>query len=284
VRILVTGASGTLGTEIVRTALEAGHDLVACVLRNDPPGGRVHRLDVRDAEAVADIFARERPSAVIHTAYLQDGPEAWATNVEGTRAVAAAALAQGARLVHVSTDLVFDGRSERPYDERDEPAPVLPYGKSKLAAERLVLTGDPRALVVRSSLLYGGERPARHELLAREAAEGRTEAVFFVDELRSPIAAPDLAAALIELAAGEVAGVLHVAGPEPVDRYSLACKIAVAAGLPSGAIRSGRASELAPERPRRVVLDSRRARALVRTRLRAVDEVLRSAARTGSEQ
>ena len=77
-------------------------------------------------------------------------------NVEGTRAVAAAAVAAGARLVHLSSDLVFPGTGTRPLTEDDEPRPVTPYGASKLEAERLC---PPEALLVRTSLIYGGPEP-----------------------------------------------------------------------------------------------------------------------------
>ena len=81
------------------------------------------------------------PACVIHTAYARDGAGAWATNVEGARNVATAAAAAGARLIHVSTDVVFGGDAGRPYVESDLPDPVTDYGRSKAAAEAAVLGG-----------------------------------------------------------------------------------------------------------------------------------------------
>ena len=254
-------------------ALDAGDEVVACCRRRDPPGGRACRLDIRDADALERLIESERPERIIHTAYVEDGSDARSTNVDGSRNVAVAARAVSARLVHVSTDLVFDGRSERPYTEQDEPRPVVPYGESKLEAERAVADAFPEALVVRPSLFYGGAVPTRHELLAIETARGRARAVFFTDELRSPTPVPDLARALLELSRREQAGVLHLAGPAPLDRYALARAIVRAAGGDPDAIRSGLASELAPERPRYVVLDSSLAAELGIV-LRTPDELL----------
>src|SRR5688572_18714194 len=86
------------------------------------------RLDVRDGASVDRLLADLRPAAVIHTAYRESGDEAGEVNVEGARNVARAAAAIGARLVHVSTDLVFDGTLGRPYTEDDEPRPIMEYG------------------------------------------------------------------------------------------------------------------------------------------------------------
>src|SRR6185312_12153036 len=126
-RLLVTGGSGHLGGEIVRRARDAGWDVVGTSFRTPGPV----RLDVRDAAAVEALVADVSPDCVVHTAYLQDGPDAWATNVDGSANVAAAAAGRGARLIHLSTDLVFDGRAGRPYTEDDAVNPLLEYGRSK---------------------------------------------------------------------------------------------------------------------------------------------------------
>lgn len=275
-KVLITGASGVLGSELVRLALDAGREVVACCRFGNPPGGRVHRLDLRGAEAIERLLVSERPDCVIHTAYVQDGGDARSVNVDGSRNVAVSARAVSARLLHISSDLVFDGRADRPYREQDEPRPVIPYGETKLEAERAVAAACPSALIVRPSLFYAGARKTRHELLAIEAARGLADAAFFSDELRSPTPVPDLARALLELAGRDVAGLLHLAGPAPLDRFSLARAIVSAAGEDPDSVGSGLASELAPERPRYVVLDSGRARAMG-LELRAPGDVLGAA-------
>ena len=143
--------------------------------------------------------------------------------VDGTAHVANAAVAHGARLLHLSTDVVFDGRAGRPYREPDPLCPVSDYGRAKAAAEHLVRTIAPGALIVRTSLIYGGpDGPASpHE----DAAHDPT-ATFYEDEVRCPVQVGDLADALVELAGGDISGVLHVAGPEAVSRHQFAELIA----------------------------------------------------------
>jgi dTDP-4-dehydrorhamnose reductase len=214
------------------------------------------RADVRDADAMRRLAAGA--DVVVHTAYRQSGEDAWSTNDDGSRAVAEAA--RGARLIHLSSDVVFDGTRGR-YVEEDEPAPVNDYGRSKAAAERVVRAAHPEALVVRTSLLYGGREPGPQERLAREGTR------FFVDEIRSPVAVGDLADALLELAELDVCGPLHLGGADDVSRYELALLL----GADEARIERARTT---PDRAPDVSLDSSRARALLATRLRGVREVV----------
>ena len=275
--LLVTGGSGYLGRAILASAeprVVATHRSAGAA---PLPGVEWVRLDVRDEAAVAACLDRVRPRAVIHTAYVQDGPEAWATNVTGSVNVARAAARAGAPLVHVSTDVVFDGEKDGAYVEDDDPNPVTDYGRSKAEAELEVLASHPSALVVRTSLMAGAAVPGRQEQAVLAAARGESETGFFTDELRSPLLVQDLAAALVELAGRDASGVLHVGGPETVSRYELACLIAGAHGLPPERIRRARLAGSGLVRPANCALDSSRARALLRTPIRGVSELGRVA-------
>lgn len=241
-RVHVTGATGFLGGELLRLV----------------PRATGERVDVRDAAAVEDVLARLRPDVVIHTAYRQDGADAYAVTATGAGNVARACAAAGIRLVHLSTDVVFDGALGRPYVESDAPSPCSAYGRAKADAETLVQAACPDALLVRTSLVVGGpgHEPSKHELTALDP-----HATFYEDELRSPVQVTDLAAALLELAALRLAGPLHVAGADDVSRADLA---ELVRGAPV------RRASAPPGRPLDCRLDSSRARSLLVTRLRGV--------------
>ena len=268
-RLLVTGGSGHLGGEVVRRAQDAGWDAVGTSYRTPGPV----RLDVRDAAAVEALVAELAPDCVFHTAYIQDGPDAWATNVDGSANVAAAAAGGGARLIHLSTDLVFDGRAG-PYAEGDAVNPLLEYGRSKAAGERVVAERHPAATIVRTSLIYGGERLSGHERRILDVADGRADLAFFTDELRCPVHVAHLADALLGLAGIAHAGPLHLAGADGVSRYELACLVAEANGRETAHLRTATSAGMPSERPRDCRLDCSLAAALLGEPLPGVREIL----------
>ena len=272
--LLVTGGSGYLGGELLRQA--RGRPLAATYHSGSPDGpGSVDwtRLDVRDEDAVAGLVERVRPEVVIHTAYRQDGEGARQITVDGAAAVARAAAGAGARLIHLSSDVIFDGAKGSPYDEDDAPTPVTDYGQAKADAEDAVREAHPEALLVRTSLIYGGPEPSRHERLAIEAARGEGQA-FFDDEVRCPVVVGDLASALLELAGRDETGILNVAGADEVSRWEFACLIASAAGLDAGRIRRTSIAESGLSRPGNCTLTSRRAQGMLDTHLTGARERL----------
>jgi dTDP-4-dehydrorhamnose reductase len=236
-KLLVTGGAGYLGSELRRQA----PDTFATWHSTPIPDGV--QLDVRDADATMRCFLKHGPDVVIHTAYVMGDAN---TTVRGSHNVALAAHRAGARLIHLSTDLVFDGEHGAPYTEDDEPRPVMEYGQQKLEAELLVRRLHPEALIVRTSLLYGPP-DGPQEALAR-----RDDVAFHTDEIRTPIRVRELAAALLRLT--DESGILHVAGPEALARDAFAAR------LRGGPVRG---KPTPPRRARNVALDSSRARALL---------------------
>jgi dTDP-4-dehydrorhamnose reductase len=266
--LLVVGASGYLGGEIGRQAVAVGDWVVGTYAHEAGAVGGVTwaPLDVRDRVAVHDVVDRVRPRAIVNAAYVQGD---WAVTATGAAHVAAAAAGVGARLVHISSDAVHGGR-ETSYVDDDPPTPIFPYGAAKAAAETAVAALHPGAAIVRTSLIIG-DVGSRQEQLCREAIAGR--ATLFEDEVRSPIAVADLAAAVLELAGGDRAGLLNVAGPEAIDRAALGRLVARTDGLDTSALKVGTAAAAGLVRPGRVVLDVTRAQALLTTRLRPVSEI-----------
>ncbi len=243
-RVLVTGAGGQVGT-----ALRA-HLARATFL--DRAG-----LDVCDAAAVRAAFGRG--DVVIHAAAMtdvdgceRDPDAALAVNATATGNV----VATGARVILLSTDYVFDGRSTRAYAEDDPTGPLSAYGRSKLAAERAALA-QPGNLVVRTAWVYGSGRNFIRSIRAAERA-GRPLRV--VDDQRGrPTWADDLARALAHLVGAGTTGILHVTGDgEPCTWADLA---ELVVGHPVERISSAQLAAPAP-RPQSSVLDLHRAHAL----------------------
>jgi dTDP-4-dehydrorhamnose reductase len=264
-RLLITGGAGQLGTELIRQA--GGHEVHATVRTQpvEPTGAVWHALDIRRRTEVDALIQAVRPAAIIHTAFRQSD---WTTTADGAAYVAAAAVAVGARLVHVSSDAVFSGGSS-PYDEEAVPDPVTAYGAAKAAAETAVRVIDPGAVIARTSLIIGGER-SEHEALVHSLADGTRQGMLFTDDFRCPVHVSDLAAALLELMVSDHAGVAHVGGAEAVSRYELGLLIAERDGLDPASLPSGR-------RLSDIRLDSARTQRLLRTRLRGATEFLKVA-------
>ena len=234
-RIFLTGASGLLGGNFAAVAARAGHEVTGVVgsWSGAPLAGltRQLRLDLTDLGALAAAVRAARPEAIVNGAALAEPAQcdrepdrAAALNVALPRRLAELATELGVRLVHVSSEQVFDG-TRAPYGVHDPVAPLTRYGRQKAESERAVRAAAPdRAAVVRVPLLLGHSPSGRrsvHERLLREWAEGRP-ARLFTDEIRQVCMADNLAAALLELCVPAApTGVLHWAGAEPVSRYEL---------------------------------------------------------------
>ncbi|HEY2947189.1 MAG TPA: SDR family oxidoreductase [Micromonosporaceae bacterium] len=273
-RLLVVGASGHLGAEVSRRALAAGWTVAGTHYRTPGRGSATagvdwHPLDVRDGAAVRKLLARVRPAAVVNAAYSYGD---WAACADGAGHVATASAKVGARLVHISSDSVHGGRSE-PYGDDEPPSPVFPYGAAKAAGETAVRVADPGAAVVRTSLIIGDDR-SKQVRLCLDLITSRVPGALFSDEIRCPVAVDDLAAAVLELVDSDVSGLLNIAGPEAVSRPELGALVAGRYGLDPSRIRVSTTAEAGLVRPGEVRLHCARARALLKTRLRGVSEVL----------
>jgi dTDP-4-dehydrorhamnose reductase len=275
-RMLVTGGSGYLGDWVVRLARDKW-DVTATYLAHavGEPGVDWRQLDVRDEASVTSLVDEVRPQAVVHTAALNpgQGSDFDAVNVAGARHVARAAASVGARLIHLSSDVLFDGRKGN-YVEEDPPSPITPYGRSKARGEGVVRDSGAEAVVVRTSLIYGW-RPsvARAAQWMIDDLRAGKPVRLFTDEVRCPIWVESLAAAVVELADLNYTGVLHVAGAQTLSRYGFGVRMLRFHGVnPSPVIPVPSPKDV--PRPLNCTLDCSRARALLQTPLPGVDEVL----------
>ncbi|MEU4155470.1 sugar nucleotide-binding protein [Actinoplanes sp. NPDC026670] len=268
-RLLVTGGTGSLGRRVMARAAAAGWDPVGTFVSAGAPTATV-RLDIRDPADVRRVIAQVAPDAIVHTAAGRDRND-WPATADGAAHVALAAA--GIRLVHVSSDAIFSGRLGE-YDEDALPDPVYAYGAAKAAAETAVRAIDPGAAVVRTSLILGDGRGA-HEVLTHDLIAGRVRGALFTDEVRKPVHVDDLADALLELAAGDHAGVLNVAGADAISRYELGVLVARRDGLDPALIPAASLAALGLSRPPDLRLTTTRAAKLLSTRLRGATEFVR---------
>lgn len=237
--IVVTGASGLVGIRLMQHLCELGS--AWGVYHHRKPGvvyGNWVSLDLCDRLATHQLLDRLRPSTIIHGAafsdpvYCEGHPgEAAALNFGGSLWVSQWASRNGAFLLHLSTDLVFDGRRGN-YREEDEPHPISVYGWTKLAAELAVRSSQAPWAIVRTSLVYGkspGTARGVDEKLILNWQEGR-QTPLFVDEYRNPTAVGELVLVILELIRRKVTGVWHVAGAERVSRWELGARVAEVLG------------------------------------------------------
>lgn len=279
--LLVTGASGFLGQQLVRQAVASGrYDRIWATWFSHPencqiPGVDPVRLDITDQTAVLQLATEIRPDIVIHTAYSKQEPFTYAVTAIGTRHVARAVARIGGRLIHMSSDVVFDGE-RAPYDEAAVPYPVHAYGRAKAAAEATVRALLPAATIVRTSLIVGLDPLDRISAWVVNSLRNGRPITLFTDEWRNPVWVHDLAAAVLELAqrTRPFVGPIHVAGPQALTRYQMGVRLARFFGLDAAGITPGLSRESGMVRPRDLRLDISLARHLLCTRLRGFDEGL----------
>ena len=221
-KLLVTGAAGMLGRDVMLAAGNAGHDVVGF--------GRAE-LDVTSPQALERKFDLERPDFVINCAAWTDvdGAEeaeeaAFSVNGAGAGSVAGAAAAQGAGVLHVSTDYVFDGSKGSPYVESDQPAPLSAYARTKLAGEEAVAAANKRHFIVRSAGLFGiGGRNFVDTML--RLAEVQREVLVVRDQVGSPTYTWHLAYGIVRLIEGMEYGIHHMAAAGQCSWYEFAREI-----------------------------------------------------------
>ncbi len=227
-KLLVTGAAGMLGRDVMLAAGNAGHDVV---------GFGHNELDVTDDASVQGKLDAERPDVVINCAAWTDvdgaeEAEVAAMAVNGTAAgrIAAAAAAVGASVVYVSSDYVFDGTKGAPYVEGDQPAPLSAYGRTKLAGEEATAAANPRHFVVRSSWLFGTGGGNFVETMLRLAAD-HGEVLVVHDQVGSPTYTWHLAYGIVRLIEGLEHGIHHMAAAGSCSWYEFAREIFEQAGV-----------------------------------------------------
>lgn len=247
-RILIIGASGLLGRELLRD-FSKGNEALGTYNNHAAPG-LVHLAMSQKAE-VKDVFGRFKPEAVLIPGSLtavdlceQNQDMAWQVNVEGIKNAAMLSRKAGAFVMYYSTDYIFDGKAG-PYTETDKPKPVNFYGRTKLEAERIIqkeLKGG--FLIIRPCSIYGYQKTgvnfAMHVLTKLKNAEAVNA---FRDQYGTPTYAPDLSRVSLELFRNKREGVFNAAGPDFINRVKFSNEVADVFGLDKGLIKEIDTSE-----------------------------------------
>ena len=274
-RLLITGGAGFLGTHILHRAqkfraIGTLHSTAATAI----PDVTFHVCDLQQPHEVKILLDRVRPETIIHTACSdQEGDLSAIPVVAGHLALQTAE--RDIRFIHLSTDQIFDGTAA-PYIEPNIPCPIHPYGKAKSKAEELIRALNPRATIIRTSLLYDLRKPDRQTTRLIEAITNQGLFHLFEDEWRSPISVENLADALLELATKEYPGMLHIGGPQSLNRWDLGIRLLQQFGYtPTANIQKETIKKSGLIRPPDLTLDSSRAEKLLQTPLLSLSESLK---------
>ena len=241
-KILITGANGQLGHELVRATIAAGHEVVATSHET---------LDITDKTAVEAVMTETRPDVVIHAAAWtavdaceSDPGKAMLVNGTATKYVADAAHAVGAHVVYISTDYVFDGSKSSPYEEDDAPNPQSVYGSSKLVGERALGASDA---IVRIAWVCGFYGSNMVKTILRLAEQPQLK--FVDDQIGNPTFADDAAAMIVRIAIEKRSGTWHVTNQGDVSWYEFAREVLIAGGFDPNKVAPIKTHELQPPRP-----------------------------------
>ncbi len=241
-RVLITGANGLLGQKLVITFLE-DFDVIATAREDrsvfQSPRFTYRPLDITNYRQVHDLLEDVRPDVIINAAAYTnvDGCEVeketcWRANVKAVENLAVIARRIGSKLVHVSTDYIFDGQNG-PYDEDARPNPLCYYGKAKLASENAVKKEGIPYIIARTSVVYGVGRQVKKNffLWLYENLKNGTPIRVVTDQYNTPTLAEDLAEGILQALQSGYEGVINISGGEFLNRYEMAVQVATYFGF-----------------------------------------------------
>lgn len=268
--LLITGASGLLGSKLAEIATAHDYQVYSGYSRDLVASGTPIQFDVSDKNRVEEVFKKVNPEVVVHAAALTDVDKcelnkelAWKINVEGTRNVAEAVKSSRAFLVYVSTDYVFNGETGL-YAEDDRTDPINHYGFTKLTAEEFVKGVVDEYCIARTSVLYGSTPAAgkiNFALWVINKLKNNEQVKIVTDQWNSPTLNTNLAEMTLEVIERKLTGTFHLSGATRINRYDFAKLIAQAFNLDANLMNPCSSADFswAAKRPRDSSLKTARA-------------------------
>lgn len=257
-RVLIVGSNGLLGQKVAELFLRASASAVSCASIEPTPVRTLHAvqylmLDITSRKDVRRVVAQCEPEVIINCAAMtnvdaceKERETAWKINVGGLEHLAEAAQRYRSKIVHISSDYVFDGM-HGPYSEGDRPEPINYYGKTKLASENVLRTSELPWVVIRTMVLYGyaeGVRPNFPLWVVEQLTRGGTLKIVD-DQLGNPTLVDDLAFGIMKTVELEKQGIYHIAGRDIISRYEFARTVARVFGLSPEAITPTKTADIA---------------------------------------
>jgi dTDP-4-dehydrorhamnose reductase len=250
-KILVTGASGLLGQKVVEVfKRESEYELLSCDLVGNKDDAMT--LDITDHHNVMEVVGSYKPSVIVNAAAFTnvdlaetEKEVAYKINATAVGYLADAANVFNAKLVHISTDYVFDGKNGN-YSEESLPNPISYYGKSKLAGENLIISKLQDHAILRTQVLYGFGRNIKKNFVLWVVEQlSKHENIRIVDDqIGNPTLADELAFAILKVCQKNATGLYHVSGFETISRYEFASRIVEVFGLDFSLVKRSKSSEL----------------------------------------
>ncbi len=294
--VLITGANGLLGQKLCRH-FSSSYKVIATDLHPQnlvsSPNSSYESLDLTDRRALQFYIRFYNPWAIINAAAYTDvdgceinKDQAWAVNVGGIKNLVNVCQAHKIKLVHVSTDFIFDGE-RGPYSEDDPPHPVSFYGETKLESENIIKQGGIDFLIVRTNVLYGfGKKVKKNFLLwLIEKLSAGEKIKIVTDQFNNPTLADNLSLCILEMVERNLSGIFHIGGAEYLSRYDFALKVADKFNFDKADISPIQTEFLKQKakRPMRGGLKTEKAKNILKTKLLNVEEGLEQSKKSQKE-
>ncbi|MEM7067229.1 MAG: sugar nucleotide-binding protein [Cyanobacteria bacterium P01_B01_bin.77] len=277
-KIFITGGSSYLGQHMVPTIASKGHG-VWHTWYSTPPAegfsGTAVQIDVRNADRLVEVVSHFQPDAIIHLAASNrsENEQAMVSSIiEGAKSIRASAQAVGCRLIHMSTDVVFDG-TENPYCESSPISPPHAYGRAKAEAEQEVLQYS-NSVVIRPSLIYGLKIKDRSTEWIEASLNLGKNVTLFTDQIRMPVWVGTLSEACLEMINHEFSGIIHIVGSQRLSRAEMGQRMLDWWGVSNRETLSFAPTPANAPWPKELTLDTSLAQQILTTPLLGVDDVI----------